>query len=767
MRRPLLSIQKCLFLFLIFLTPCSFAQYFTGPIGDLPDPHIVFHEGWYYFTGTTGSGVHLKKARTLEELKSVSLKQVFSSANGGPCCDYWAPELHRINNIWYIYYTANATGGIGNQRMYVIENTAADPTTGQWVNRGRLFDSSADFWAIDATVLQLNGQLYLIWSSVANASDGDKPQRLYIGKLTNPWTLQPGRVLLSSPDNAWERNGLVNEGPSILRRNGKVFLTFSGSGCWTPDYAIGMLYMNETSNPMLASSWTKPANPLFTKDPGRDAYGPGHHSFFTSPDGSEVWMVYHATTVATGACDNTRTTRAQKISFDANGLPVLGTPERTGVRLTAPSGEPAVPVKNVVLNGLYKIVPISSNKPLDIDSCSPAVGANVHQWDSHGGDCQKWHIQATTDGYYTIVSRRGGLAMDVQNCSTANAANVQMYSPSGVDCQKWSFEGVGNGNYLVRSKISGKVLDVQFGGSNNGANVQLYDYLANPQQQYRLELLESSVRVNPGTYEIISRKSGMALDLDSCGNTNGTNVKQWTRSGNDCQKWRVEDAGGGYYRIRAFINDRVIDVNGCSQTPGANVQVWDSYDNDCQKFSFVHVRDNYFSIINKSSGLALDVNGCSTTAGANVQQWTNWLGDCQQWRFQTPGVQFSLLREAESYNAMSGVQLEATLDPLGGGQNVGWINAGDWMVYNSITFPNSGQYKFEYRVASPVNGTALSLDLNAGAIQLGQVPIPNTGGWQNWTTVSQTVYIDAGTYNVGIFAATGDWNINWFKITSL
>lgn len=89
------------------------------------------------------------------------------------------------------------------------------------------------------------------------------------------------------------------------------------------------------------------------------------------------------------------------------------------------------------------------------------------------------------------------------------------------------------------------------------------------------------------------------------------------------------------------------------------------------------------------------------------------------------------------------------------------------MVYNSITFPNSGQYKFEYRVASPVNGTALSLDLNAGAIQLGQVPIPNTGGWQNWTTVSQTVYIDAGTYNVGIFAATGDWNINWFKITSL
>lgn len=765
--RTLLSIKYLYALALLIFAPYVSAQYFTAPIGDVPDPHIVYHDGWYYFTGTTGSGVHLKKARTLEELKSVTFKQVFSSANGGPCCDYWAPELHRINNVWYIYYTANPSGGIGNQRMFVIENTAADPTTGTWVNRGRIFDSSADSWAIDATVLQLNGQLYLIWSGVANASDGDKPQRLYIGRMTNPWTLQPGRVLLASPDYAWERNGLVNEGPAMLRRNGKIFLTYSGSGCWTPDYAIGTLYMNETSNPMLASSWTKLSYPLFSKDPGREAYGPGHHSFFTSPDGSEVWMIYHATTVAAGGCDNTRTTRAQKISFDAAGFPVLGTPERTGIRLTAPAGETAVPVKNVVLNGFYRIVPTSSNKSLDVEACSPALGAKVHQWDSHNGDCQQWHLQATGDGYYTIISRRGGLAMDVQNCSTANAAPIQMWSPNGADCQKWSLESVAGGNYLIRSKVSGKVLDVQFGGSNNGAILQTYDYLANPQQHFRLELIEASQRVTPGTYEIISRKSGHALDLHNCSSDNGTNIQQYTRMGNDCQKWKVEDAGGGYYRIRAFSNNKSVDVNGCSTTPGANVQLWDNYDNDCQKFSFTHVRDNYFVIVNKASGHALDVAGCSTAANANVQQWTNWLGDCQQWRFQTPGVQFSVLREAESYSAMSGVQLESTTDPLGGGQNVGWINAGDWMAYNSITLPNSGNYKIEYRVASPMSNTALSLDLNAGSIQLGQVAIPNTGGWQNWATVSHTVYINAGTYNVGIFAVTGDWNINWFRITAL
>ena len=84
----------------------------------------------------------------------------------------------------------------------------------------------------------------------------------------------------------------------------------------------------------------------------------------------------------------------------------------------------------------------------------------------------------------------------------------------------------------------------------------------------------------------------------------------------------------------------------------------------------------------------------------------------------------------------------------------------------SVTFPSSGSYRVEYRVASP-SGSTVSLDLNAGSIQLGQVAIPATGGWQNWTTVSQTVNINAGTYNVGVFAPAGGWNLNWVKFTKL
>jgi hypothetical protein len=126
------------------------------------------------------------------------------------------------------------------------------------------------------------------------------------------------------------------------------------------------------------------------------------------------------------------------------------------------------------------------------------------------------------------------------------------------------------------------------------------------------------------------------------------------------------------------------------------------------------------------------------------------------------GTGFSLHREAEAFSGMSGVQTETCSE---GGQDVGWIEAGDWMSYNSITIPASGNYTISYRVSSP-GGSVLSSDLNAGSIVLGNVGVPATGGWQNWTTVTQNVFLNAGTYSFGIFAQQGGWNINWFKIQS-
>lgn len=129
-----------------------------------------------------------------------------------------------------------------------------------------------------------------------------------------------------------------------------------------------------------------------------------------------------------------------------------------------------------------------------------------------------------------------------------------------------------------------------------------------------------------------------------------------------------------------------------------------------------------------------------------------------------PPVTGGTLIQAESFSSMSGIQTEGTTD-TGGGLNVGYADTGDWMAYFNINFPTSGNYVIEYRVASAVSGARISSDLSAGTIQLGAVNIPNTGGWQNWQTVNQTVNVNAGTYNFGIYIQNSGVNLNWFRIT--
>lgn len=141
-----------------------------------------------------------------------------------------------------------------------------------------------------------------------------------------------------------------------------------------------------------------------------------------------------------------------------------------------------------------------------------------------------------------------------------------------------------------------------------------------------------------------------------------------------------------------------------------------------------------------------------------------WNDKTSSIRIETNSASFSTRIEAEAYIAMAGVQLEPTTD-AGGGQNVGWIEAGDWMAYN-VTIPAAGTYRVIYRVASPNAGTTLRLEKDAGATQLGSVTIPNTGGWQNWQNVAHNVTLPAGTYSIGIATATGGFNINYLTVTN-
>lgn len=116
--------------------------------------------------------------------------------------------------------------------------------------------------------------------------------------------------------------------------------------------------------------------------------------------------------------------------------------------------------------------------------------------------------------------------------------------------------------------------------------------------------------------------------------------------------------------------------------------------------------------------------------------------------------------EAENFSQKSDVATENTADE-GGGLNVGYIEDGDWMDY-AIQVNTAGTYNFSFRVANAYGNGNIEIR-NAQGTVLGSVSIPQTGGWQSWTTVSTKAVLPAGTQTIRLFAKAGLYNINWFE----
>ncbi len=281
---------------------------FKALIGDKSDPYVIERDDVYYYCF---SSVETVDGVTVPAIKiaahgtaafgnlSKQCRTVFTSADtdiSNAKKEYWAPELHYFdaatvgsaNAGWYIYFAAD-NGDNANHRMYVLRATDPENPLSDYKMIGKITDST-NRWAIDATVLQLGGKLYFVWSGWQGSSN--VAQNIYIASMSNPWTVSGSRVLLSSPAYSWETQGSpdVNEGPQILQYKGSTHIVYSASGSWDQYYCYGMLTLTG-SDPLSASSWTKASSPVFSS--GNGMYGPGHGSFVEGEDG-EWFMIYHA-----------------------------------------------------------------------------------------------------------------------------------------------------------------------------------------------------------------------------------------------------------------------------------------------------------------------------------------------------------------------------------------------------------------------------------------------------------------------------------------
>ena len=266
------------------------------------DPYVYRHtDGTYYFTASVPAydGIYLRKSDTLLGLKDAEEVEVWHKHDEGIMSIHiWAPEIHYLDGAWYIYYAGGDKDDIWAIRPYVLRCTDPDPMTGKWeelgkMNRAPEDEFSFEQFSLDATVFENKGEYFYIWAEKTGV--GKQISNLYIAQMESPYQLKTVQVLLTTPDYDWERHGFwVNEGPAVLKKDGKIFITFSASDTGV-NYCIGMLSADENSDLLDPKSWEKERYPVLQSDWDLGIYGPGHNSFTKDENGEDV-MVFHART---------------------------------------------------------------------------------------------------------------------------------------------------------------------------------------------------------------------------------------------------------------------------------------------------------------------------------------------------------------------------------------------------------------------------------------------------------------------------------------
>ena len=240
------------------------------------DPYILLDNNKYYAYGThAGNGIECYSSDNLREWTFEGL--ALSSGNTTETRWFWAPEVYNFDGTYYMYFSAN-------EHLYAATSTSP---TGPFIQVGSY------------QMEPLLGSEKCIDSSVFTDDDGK--QYMYFVRFTDGnciWSVEladdhitPVEGTLKhcfSVSQAWENVlGRVNEGPNMIKYDGKYYLTYSGNDYQSPNYGVGYA---TSSKPQ--GNWSKyTRNPILQK--GFGLVGTGHHSLFTDKDGI-LRMVFHA-----------------------------------------------------------------------------------------------------------------------------------------------------------------------------------------------------------------------------------------------------------------------------------------------------------------------------------------------------------------------------------------------------------------------------------------------------------------------------------------
>lgn len=330
-------------------TPCEMkSDGYKNPLTrdfPVPDPCIVYsneHKCYFatYTVGREGKGyIVMHKSEKLGDLFRCDDSKVVYSENEndktyGP---FWAPEMHFIDGKWYIYTSTKNAKDIWQKHILCLKAKSDNPFDG-FELAGHI---NPQLYAIDPTIYQdhKNNKLYISYSIAEKCGK----QCVAIQELKSPTETTGEYGVVSMPEYDWEMvapyegNWTINEGSYFIEKDDRLFIIYSANGCWCDDYCLGILEF-VGNNMLSADSWKKSKRPFMIK--GNGNYGPGHATFFYSPDKTELWVCHHclaASNPTNSPMD--RYCHVQKVEFDEMGFPNMHIPIMADTVYNPPSGE--------------------------------------------------------------------------------------------------------------------------------------------------------------------------------------------------------------------------------------------------------------------------------------------------------------------------------------------------------------------------------------------------------------------------------------------
>lgn len=217
------------------------------------DPHITVVDGKFLLCESNNE--EKITISTLDSLQSPQRIESVAVWDNPSERQVWAPELHFLDGLWYIFYTASD----GNNKAHRPLILQAPHYLGPYWSLGRV---GPDIWGIDMTTFDWwDGNRYAVWSGWEKNGD-EFPQNLYIAKMYSPTDLGP-RVKLAVPEFDWEKSvAPILEGPQAWIQESKLNILYSANASWKTEYSTGLMTLTG-GDPLNPEHWKKRKEPLF------------------------------------------------------------------------------------------------------------------------------------------------------------------------------------------------------------------------------------------------------------------------------------------------------------------------------------------------------------------------------------------------------------------------------------------------------------------------------------------------------------------------